>query len=191
MSEGSGSLLWFRQDLRLADNPALLAAIRHGGPIIPVFIWSPEGEGRWQPGAASRWWLHQSLSRLDASLRNRGTRLIVRRGPTIEVLGELASESGSSGVYWNRRYEPAAMNRDRSVKAALRRQGLIAESYPGCLLFEPETVWSERAEPFRVFSAFWKACLARQEACHPDGAPSAIESPQRWPATLNLTELGL
>jgi deoxyribodipyrimidine photo-lyase len=191
MNERGGSLLWLRQDLRLADNPALLAAIRHGGPIIPVFIWSPEEEGRWQPGAASRWWLHQSLSRLDASLRDRGTRLIFRRGTAIEVIRELANESGSNGVYWNRRYEPAVMDRDRVVQAALRRQGLIAESYPGCLLFEPGKVRSERGEPFRVFSAFWRACLARNEPGRPEDAPSAIESPRRWPSTLKLSELGL
>ena len=58
MRDAGGSIVWFRQDLRLADNPALLAAIRHGGPIIPVFVWAPEEEGGWQPGAASRWWLH-------------------------------------------------------------------------------------------------------------------------------------
>ena len=106
MSEASGSLLWFRQDLRLADNPALLAAVRRGGPVIPVFIWSPEEEGRWQPGAASRWWLHQSLAQLDASLRQRGSRLIIRRGPTLEAIRELLDHSGATAVYWNRRYEP-------------------------------------------------------------------------------------
>lgn len=93
MNEPGGTLLWFRQDLRLADNRALLAAVRRGGPVIPVFIWSPEEEGRWQPGAASRWWLHQSLSQLDTSLRQRGSRLIIRRGPTLEAIRELLDRS--------------------------------------------------------------------------------------------------
>src|SRR5271155_3490949 len=97
---GDTSLLWFRLDLRLTDNPALLAAIRQGGPVIPVFIWSPEEEGRWQPGAASRWWLHQSLTHLDAALRQRGSRLIVRRGPTLETIRALLEESGAASVYW-------------------------------------------------------------------------------------------
>ena len=94
MSDAGGSLLWFRQDLRLADNPALLAAVRHGGPVIPVFIWSPDEEGRWQPGAASRWWLHQSLAQLDVSLRQRGSRLIIRRGPALEAIARAAGPIG-------------------------------------------------------------------------------------------------
>ena len=68
----SASLVWFRHDLRLADNLALHAAVRRGGPIIPVYIWAPQEEGAWSPGAASRWWLHQSCISLDASLRNQG-----------------------------------------------------------------------------------------------------------------------
>jgi deoxyribodipyrimidine photo-lyase len=74
------ALLWFRQDLRLSDNPALAAALEHRSPVIPVFIWAPEEEGPWPPGAASRWWLHQSLGSLSAELEKRGSRLIVRRG---------------------------------------------------------------------------------------------------------------
>src|SRR5271165_2749438 len=134
MRDTGGSLVWFRQDLRLADNPALLAAVRHGGPIIPVFVWAPEEEGRWQPGAASRWWLHQSLARLDASLHQRGSRLIIRRGPTLEAIRALMDHSGATAVYWNRQYEPTVIDRDKSLKAALHRQGRLAETCNGCLL---------------------------------------------------------
>jgi deoxyribodipyrimidine photo-lyase len=191
MSDADGSLLWFRQDLRLADNPALLAAVRHGGPVIPVFIWSPEDEGRWQSGAASRWWLHQSLAQLDASLRQRGSRLIIRRGPTLEALRELLHQSGATAAYWNRCYEPTVIDRDSSVKAALKQVGLMAESLNSSLLFEPWTVRTQKGEPFQVFSAFWKACLGQREPAAPAGAPSHIEPPRHWPATLNLTDLGL
>src|SRR5580704_15621761 len=121
MRETGISLVWFRHDLRLTDNPALLAAVRHAGPVIPVFIWAPEEEGRWQPGAASRWWLHQSLARLDASLRQRGSRLIIRRGPTLETIRELLDQSGATAVYWNRRYEPALFDRNSRVKAAIEK----------------------------------------------------------------------
>jgi len=191
MSEPGGTLLWFRQDLRLADNPALLAAVRHGGPVIPVFIWSPEEEGRWQPGAASRWWLHQSLSQLDNSLRQRGSRLIIRRGPTLEAIRELLDRSGATAVYWNRRYEPAVIARDSRVKAALDQNGLIAESFKSCLLFEPGTVRSQQGKPYQVFAAFWKACLGQPEPSPPEDAPAHIAIPRHWPATLKLTELGL
>ena len=71
-------IVWFRQDLRLADNPALDAAVNRGGPVLPVFIWSPDEEGDWPPGGASQWWLHQSLTALEGSLRARGSRLILR-----------------------------------------------------------------------------------------------------------------
>jgi len=148
MSDAGGSLLWFRQDLRLADNPALLAAVRHGGPVIPVFIWSPEDAGRWQLGAASRWWLHQSLAQLDVSLRQRGSRLIIRRGPALEAFRELLDQSGATAVYWNRRYEPAVISRDTSVNTALRHDGLITESLNGGLLFEPWTVQTTKGNPY-------------------------------------------
>ncbi len=95
------ALLWFRLDLRLADNPALQAALDHGGPVVPVFIWSPEEEGRWRPGSASRWWLQQSLARLETSLRQRGSRLIIRRGPALVALRALLDETGATAVYWN------------------------------------------------------------------------------------------
>ena len=185
------TLLWFRLDLRVTDNPALLAALGQGGSVIPVFIWSPEEDGRWPPGAASRWWLHQSLTRLDASLRVRGSRLIIRRGPTLETLRELLEESGAGAVYWNRRYEPAVIDRDRRVKAALHQDERIAESFNSSVLFEPWTVATQQGQPYQVFSAFWKACTAQQrpEGCEP--APNDIKSPRRWPDTLSLRELGL
>ena len=161
MSHNRGALLWFRQDLRLADNPALLAAVRHGGFVIPVFIWSPEEEDRWLPGAASRWWLHQSLTALDATLRQRGSRLIIRRGPTLETIRELLEQSGATAVFWSRRYEPAIIARDRRVKSVLHRDGVIAETLNGDLLFEPWTVRTQVGRPYQVFSSFWKACRAR------------------------------
>ena len=128
------------EKFRLTDNPALLAAVHRGRPVIPVFIWSPEEEGHWGPGAASRWWLHQSLTQLDASLRERGSRLIVRRGPALPAIRALLEESGATAVYWDRRYEPAVIDRDRHLKTALREDGRIAESFNSALLFEPWTV---------------------------------------------------
>src|SRR5438105_4945858 len=104
---GNTSIVWFRQDLRLDDNPALEAAIARGGAIVPVYIWSPAEEGAWPPGAASRWWLHQSLRRLDADLRRCGSRLVICQGEALFTLTQLAQEARAGAVYWNRRYEPA------------------------------------------------------------------------------------
>ncbi len=186
-----GSIVWFRQDLRLADNPALLAAIRHGGPVFPVFIWEPEEEGTWQLGGASRWWLHQSLGELDASLRKLGSRLILRRGPTLESLRELVEQTGATAVFWNRRYEPAAIARDTIVKTALQSDGTVVESFNGSLLFEPWTVKTQQNRPFQVFTPFWKACLSRGEPEPSLDAPTQVMSPRQWPASMMLRNLGL
>jgi len=109
----SPSIVWFRLDLRLADQPALQAAIQRGGPVIPLYIWAPEEEADWSPGACSRWWLHHSLRRLQARLNEIGGRLIIRRGPSEDALRQLIRETGAEAVFWNRRYEPAIIERDR------------------------------------------------------------------------------
>jgi deoxyribodipyrimidine photo-lyase len=187
----NASVLWFRLDLRVADNPALQAALGRGEPVLPVFIWAPEEEGRWPPGAASRWWLHQSLRALDESLRERGSRLLVRRGPTLAALRQLLAESGATAVYWNRRYEPAVIARDRAVKAALQRDGCLAESSNAALLFEPWDVSTRQDRPYQVFTPFWNACLARPQPVAPVPAPDAVPPPPSWPASVPLAELSL
>ncbi len=173
------SLMWFRQDLRLADNPALTAAVKRGRPVVPVYIWSPDEEGDWPPGAASRWWLHHSLAALDARLRQRGSRLIIRRGPALPALRQLLRETGADRVFWNRRYEPVIGKRDAEIEKMLP-----AESFNSALLVEP---WE--LKPYRVFTPFWRACLSK-EIRRPVGrvAPGA---PHRWPRAWPLDELGL
>ena len=116
------SLVWHRLDLRLADNPALGAAAKRGA-VVPVFIHAPEEEAPWGAGGAALWWLHQSLAAHDAALRAVGSRLIIRRGPTLEVLRTLVKETGATAVFWNRRYEPAVTARDTQIKTALRADG--------------------------------------------------------------------
>ncbi|HEY9714043.1 MAG TPA: deoxyribodipyrimidine photo-lyase, partial [Chroococcales cyanobacterium] len=100
------SLVWFRNDLRLTDNHALLAACRRGRHVVPVYIWNPTEEGGWPPGAASRWWLHQSLKALNTDLADLNSRLVIRKGDALTNLKALLSETGATEVYWNRRYEP-------------------------------------------------------------------------------------
>ena len=167
----NATIVWFRLDLRLTDNPALQAAVQRGGPVIPVYIWAPEEEGDWPPGAASRWWLHHSLKALDASLRGHGSRLIIRRGPSLETLQALMKETGADAVYWNRRYEPALIARDKVVKAALP-----AESFNSALLFEP---WE--LKPYKVFTPFWKACLAKKVGGALAPRPQKIAAPRPLP----------
>ena len=100
------SIVWFRQGLGLEDNPALCAAVPRGGPVAPVFVWAPGQEGAWPLGAASRWWLQQSLQSLEAALQRRGSRLIICRGDTTAALQALIHDTGATSIYWSRRYEP-------------------------------------------------------------------------------------
>ncbi len=185
------TLVWLRHDLRLADNPALSAALERGLPVIPVYIWAPDEEGEWPPGAASRFWLHQSLTALEAELRAAGSRLILRRGPTLATLGELARQTGAQTVFWNRRYEPAIIARDKVVKESLRASGLEAESFNAALLHEPWAIQNKAGKPFQVFTPFWKHCLTLPDPDVPSPAPRKIPAPAKWPDSLVLAALAL
>jgi len=185
------TLLWFRNDLRLADNPALVAACSVGNPVIPVFVWAPEEEDPWQPGAASRWWLHQSLDRLQESLCKAGSRLIIRKGPTLSSLQAIIRQCGVDRVLWNRSYVPACTRRDAEIKQSLRANGLHVESFAGALLHEPWDISNQSRQPFQVFTPFWKACLLRGEPDAPLAAPPSISAPDKWPCSLQLVDLAL
>jgi len=169
----------------------LQAAIKRGGAIVPVFIHAPEEELPWSPGGASRWWLHQSLASLDASLRELNSRLVLRRGPTLESLQTLVQETAAGAVFWNRRYEPAVIARDRKVMEALGSDGLAAESFNAALLHEPWTIQNQSKKPFQVFTPFWRHCLAKPDPAEPLPAPKNILPPLKWPKSLTLDELEL
>ena len=183
-------IVWFRHDLRVSDNPALSAAAA-AGPVIPVFIWSPEEEGNWSPGSASRWWLHQSLASLKTDLMRLGTRLILRRGPTLGALESLAAESGATAVYWNRRYEPATIRRDATLQKQLSASGLSTRDFNGSLLYEPHTISTKNGRPFQVFTPFWKTCLAGNAPETPLCTPRTLQNPLEWPAGIDLETLAL
>ena len=167
-------ICWFRQDLRLADNPALSAAVASGAPLLPIYILDDENAGEWAMGEASRWWLHQSLASLDASLDGQ---LQLFRGRAEQLIPELVQQTDASGVYWNRCYEPWRIHRDRQIKTALREQGIAAESYNGSLLFEPQSVTKGDGTPYRVFTPFYKkGCL---EGAPPPRKPKRASSIKR------------
>ena len=187
----SPSIVWLRLDLRLADNPALQEAVQRGGPVVPLFIHAPEEESPWEPGGASRWWLHQSLAALDADLRAAGSRLIIRRGPTLDTLRAVVKETGAGAVVWNRRYEPVLMARDAKIKEALRDDGLVAESFNAALLHEPWTIQNQSKKPFQVFTPFWKHCLTKPDPAEPLPEPKNLPAPSKWPKSLALDELEL
>ncbi|HEX7654302.1 MAG TPA: deoxyribodipyrimidine photo-lyase, partial [Verrucomicrobiae bacterium] len=184
-------LVWFRIDLRLADNPALQAALRQEAAVIPVYIHAPEEEAAWRPGGASDWWLHQSLAALERDLGELGARLIIRPGPALATLQQLIRETGATGVFWNRRYEPAVIARDAVIKDALRAEGHKADSYNAALLHEPWTVKNKSGNPFQVFTPYWRHCLTLDEPHAPLRAPTSWPTPAKWPKSQALAELGL
>ncbi len=184
------ALFWFRRDFRLADNPGLCRAAAAHQRIIPVYIHAPSEENPWEPGAASRWWLHHSLTALGAALLQRGSRLIVRRGDSLIALRELIRETGATAVYWNRLYEPATLVRDRAVKAALRAAGVTAESSQAALLVEPWTLLKADGAPYQIFTPFWKTC--QHKLCHAPLLPEPkLNGLERWPDSLSLADLNL
>jgi len=186
----STAIVWLRRDLRLHDHAPMAAATERGYGIIPVYVHDPDGEGDWPAGAASRWWLHLSLANLDSSLRALGSRLILRRGPSVETLLALLRETGAGAVFWQRLYTPAAVARDQDAKTRLRQAGAEVRSYPGGLLHEPWTVRTGEGHHYRTFTPFWKACRTLGEPRAPRGAVR-IESPARMPGSLELESLEL
>jgi len=185
------SIVWFRHDLRLADNPALTAAVEREAPVVCVFIWAPDEEGDFPPGAASRWWLHHSLRSLDEQLRGRGNRLIVLRGPTLQALQSLIEQVGAGAVFWNRRYEPAVVRRDAQVYKALKQAGVEVVHSNSSLLFEPWDVQTGEGRPYQVFTPFWKTCLAKPAPDEPLAAPDRIPELTSPPESLEPDELRL
>ena len=170
----ANALVWFRNDLRLADQPALQAALAAGQVPVCVYVHEPEEEGDWRPGAASEAWRHRSLATLDADLRARGSRLRLFRGPSLPVLQAVAAACDAEAVYWTRRYEPAIERRDAAIKRALREQGLHAESFDGALLFEPWQLATKQGEPYRVFTPFWRSALADWRQHPLSDAPASL-----------------
>ncbi|MGD8976047.1 MAG: deoxyribodipyrimidine photo-lyase [Gammaproteobacteria bacterium] len=185
------AIWWLRRDLRLHDNLALRAALERGEGVIPVFIWSPDEEGDWPPGGAQRWWLHQSLEKIGSALSERGSGLVLRRGESLAVLRGLLRETGAGAVYWNRLYEPRAVERDTAIKQALREQGLEVESFNGGLLFEPWSQSTQKGDPYRVFTPFWRSCLNGPGPAEPLPAPETVPAANSLPESLDLDDLGL
>ena len=146
MHSKTPAIVWFRQDLRRTDNPALTAAADCGHPVLPIYILDDTNAGEWQMGAASRWWLHQSLSSLNTSL---GGQLRYFRGDASAILARLARDLGAAGVYWNRCYEPWRIYRDRQIKAALKNSRCSVETFNGSLLFEPPVVSKADGSPYK------------------------------------------
>lgn len=169
-------ILWFRRDLRLADNPALNHAAETGRPILPVYI-HDMGPGVRRPGAASLWWLDKSLRALDDSLKARGSRLILRSGDSEGELRRLIDETGADAVFMNRLFDPDAFARDADIAHALKDDGVEVRGWNGSLLCRPGGVMTGSGGPYKVFTPFMKALLAKAEAPPHTLGPREIDTP--------------
>ncbi len=187
----ANAIVWFRNDLRLADNPALQAALDAGYAPIPIYIHAPEEEGDWAPGGASRAWRQRSLSALDTDLRQRGSRLRYFHSPSLQTLQALAAACDAEAVFWNRRYEPAIEQRDTAIKSALRHQGLRADSFNAALLIEPWQMATKQGTPYRVFTPFWRAASVALRLPPSHEAPELLPRVDDGPQGLSLDALQL
>lgn len=187
----SPSLVWFRDDLRLADNPALRAALERDEPVVAIFVLDEESPGIRPLGAAARWWLHHSLASLADRLRERGSVLILRRGRAERVVSEVANGLGAGAVFWNRRYGGPERAVDTAIKAALRAEGIEVASFAASLLHEPWTVTTGSGTHYSVFTPYWRACLARPAPRSPLPEPHEIPGAGRLPETDALDDWNL
>ena len=162
-------IMWFEQDLRLHHNPALQAAV-DAGHCLPIFILDEENTTEWALGGASKWWLHQSLNALNTSLNGC---LNVYYGDPITVITKLCSQYNVRSVYWNRRYEPWRMHRDKQVKKSLRSKSIHAESFNGTLLNEPWAVLKKDGTPYQVFTPYHRVATGLDQHAQTFPAPKS------------------
>ena len=167
-------IVWFRQDLRLSDNPALHAAYETGYPIIPLYILDDENAKEWKMGAASRVWLRHSLEALNKDLSDH---LVIQKGDATEIIPDIISKTKAVGIYWNRCYEPWRIKRDENIKSFLKDEmkDLDVQSFNGSLLWEPWTIKNQSGDPYKVFTPFYrKGCLNAEEPRKPLDRPSRL-----------------
>lgn len=174
----SAAIVWFRRDLRLRDHSALSAAAAHHDFIIPLFLYSPLEDGMWPAGAASRWWLHHSLTRLTEALSQHGLALVIRQGDAIENLREIIGATGAAAVYWNEGDEPASRATSQTLSAALRRDGIACYVFYNDGLTTPHHLKTSQGGAYRVFTPFWRNLSAELVLHPPQPEPSLIAHPR-------------
>ena len=175
-------IVWLRRELRLADNPALAAAIARGGPIVPLYVQDDAAAGAWQTGAAAGWWLAESLENLATAIAARGGHLVRLQGDSLAVIRDIVALTGADAVFWNRRYTPAGIAQDTNVKAALQAAGLTARSFNAAVLVEPMRVEG----PVGSFSRFFERWQALLQPPQPIPAPDRLITPALTSDPLDL-----
>jgi len=173
---GSPVLVWFRDDLRLSDHPALHAAANSGAPLVCVYVLDEDSSLRRRPlGDASRWWLAQSLRSLQASLAKRGQALVLRKGPAAGVISGLAQDIQASAVHWIESDIPGQASVEQQVRTGLEKIGVSANSFPSDLLVRPASLRNKDGRGLRVFTPFWKRVLSMGDPPQPLPAPKKLK----------------
>ncbi|MBU2534267.1 MAG: DNA photolyase family protein [Alphaproteobacteria bacterium] len=162
-------IVWFRNDLRLRDHPALSAAA--GAPIVAVHVLDDAAAGNWARGGASRWWLHQSIDALATELATAGVQLVLRRGGSVEVISELARETGAQAVHCSRGFEPWSVELETGLRDKLHSQGVLLRRFAGVLIHDPDQIKTKEGGPYKVYSPFWRT-LSGQEIRVPVSRPT-------------------
>ncbi|MEX0828846.1 MAG: deoxyribodipyrimidine photo-lyase [Nitrospirales bacterium] len=177
MTSSSPSIVWFQNDLRLTDNPALSAAVRRKQPLICLYVWNPDGTGYGMPGAASRWWLHHSLQSFSDHLKAAGNDLTIRMGNTSEVLSNLVRDFPKAHVFWNQSCEPMNQKIERNFLNFLEAEKVEGHGFHGNTLVDPSTILTQAHNPYRVFTPFWKRLQATLSGSPPLPAPRSLPPP--------------
>lgn len=168
----NASIIWFRQDLRINDNPALTAAVNADKPVLPIYILDDENAGPWKTGSAGRVWLYHALNDLNKSLNNQ---LMVLCGNACDILPKIIKETNATSVFWNRCYEPWRIKRDTKIKQWLNENNIHTESFQANLLWEPWDVLKADKTPYKVFTPYYrKGCLSKPAPRKPLNAPDTI-----------------
>jgi deoxyribodipyrimidine photo-lyase len=167
-------IVWFRDDLRLGDHPALAAAVASGRPVICLYLLDETSTGLRPLGGAARWWLAGSLRALADALRERGGDLVLRRGAAAEAIRSIAAETNASAVFMNHRADPAGAAIDRTVAVRLADDGTEAKAFAANLLHDPGTLRTGSGRSFQVFTPFWRQLRGVGAPRAPIPAPSRI-----------------
>ncbi len=181
------AVIWFRNDLRLFDNPALHFAHKSGKSLLFLYIHSQKKGDTWEIGSSSRFWLYHSLKELQKEIRKIKGKLIIREGDSATVLSQIFQETDASSIYWNAQYELLCIKRDNKIKIGLEAAGIDVHVYHGNLLFSPYKIVRVSKRPYKVFDLFWED-IKNLSLEKPVPAPSKIKSLSKKIYSLDLNK---
>lgn len=185
--ESAPAIVLFRRTLRIVDNLALFEASKLNIPIIPVYIYDQYED---KQGAASKWWLHRSLTSLSSQLKKRNLKLVVRRGSYENEVLKLIEETKCCFIAWNRTYEPSIQNAEKLLEKILEKKGIGFKNFNSSLIIEPERFFNKQGKAYQVYTPFYKAVMNTDvRRCVP--APGELMIPKKWPQGITVSDLRL